>query len=425
MAITILGICIFFMLGHALRVLFEKKKVPDLLFLILIGYLLGPVFGVLKLEDFGKVGSVLATIALIVILYEGGLGLKTRELLSSSLPALGLALITFVLVGVATAGLVLLLTKQTLFTAILMGVGIGSTSSAIVIPLVQVLNISNDAKTILSLESALTDVLVIVVFLILLESANRTGFNTADVMVGIGPNTVKAVLLGLFFGFIWAFLRKRFKEVTDVAFAGEAWALFTYSLIELMGLNGAMGVLALGFMLSNMGLLPEWAKNLCNPEAVDSADMALLTEVTLLLRTFFFLYLGMLIQLSNVKILALALLLTVVVFAIRFIATRIVFRPKRYSRFDAMMVTAMGPRGLACAVIAMIPVQRNLVGGQFIQDTVFAVIPFTILVTSCLVFLLENPRTQERFHKFFLMYPERSTPPSSTPLAPESIPPGQ
>lgn len=80
MAFAIIGLAVLFFLGHALNWLFIKTKIPDLLILVIMGYLAGPVFGVLKADDFGKVGPILSTMALVVILYEGGLHLSARDL---------------------------------------------------------------------------------------------------------------------------------------------------------------------------------------------------------------------------------------------------------------------------------------------------------------------------------------------------------
>ena len=69
-----------------------------------------------------------------------------------------------------------------------------------------------------------------------------------------------------------------------------------------------------------------------------------------------------------------------------------------------MMITAMGPRGLATAVLATIPLQRGMAGGEWIQSTLFAVIPITIFVTAVLVFLSERPwfryKTERLYGKF-------------------------
>jgi NhaP-type Na+/H+ and K+/H+ antiporter len=66
-----------------------------------------------------------------------------------------------------------------------------------------------------------------------------------------------------------------------------------------------------------------------------------------------------------------------------------------------MTVTAMGPRGLACAVLATIPFQRGFVDGIFVQNVVFAVIPLTILVTAILVALFENNKVRAKLQGFW------------------------
>ena len=95
MSSVLIGLSLLFFIGHALNWFFEKTKIPDLLVLIIFGYMIGPVFGLVDITDFGKVGAALSTIALVVILYEGGLHLNARDLLTSSLPALGITLIGF------------------------------------------------------------------------------------------------------------------------------------------------------------------------------------------------------------------------------------------------------------------------------------------------------------------------------------------
>ena len=126
--------------------------------------------------------------------------------------------------------------------------------------MVKKLSISDKTKTILSLESAFTDVLTIVIFLVLVDSFASGIFKSTDLFVGIGPKTLIALLMGTAGGLIWAFLKKKYPQVVNMHFAGEAWAILVYGLIESTKHNGALGVLALGFMLANLDLLPRWFK---------------------------------------------------------------------------------------------------------------------------------------------------------------------
>ncbi len=401
MAITIICMASLFFLGHSLNWFFVKTKIPDLLILVSIGYLAGPVFGFVNVADLGQVGQVMSTVALVVILYEGGLNLNTRDLMTSTLPALGLTLFGFSsIVGVATL-VAHFLGGLDWGMAVLLGVGIGSTSSAIVIPMVKQLSVSGNVKTVLGLESAFTDVLTIVIFLVLVDSLSSGVFNMNDLLVGIGPKTLCAGLIGLGFAIVWAILKKKYSNIFNMTFSGEAWALLTYGVLEFFSFNGAIGVLTLGFFLANLHLFPKWLTSIMSSIPVTYKDLSLLKEATFLLRTFFFLYLGLLVKFSNIKIVMIAVLLSVLIFVTRFFTIKAVFRGEKYSGLDKMIAVAMGPRGLACAVLATIPFNKGIAGGEFLRDCLFAIIPITILLTALFVAFSEQAKVQEKYqHKF-------------------------
>ena len=403
MATAVIGVALIFFLGHALRWVFIHTKIPDLLLLVLLGFLIGPVFGIIEASAFGKVGPLLSTVALIVILYEGGITLHARDLVSSSLPAIGLSIMGFVFV-VLFAGVAAWLVTTDVGLSLLFGIGIGSTSSAIVIPTVKYLSVENKTKTILSLESAFTDVLAIVIFLVALDAILQGQFSTTQLLIGIGPNTIKAVIVGCASGILWSFLRNRFIFLLDIKFSGEAWALLSYGVLEMMQLNGAIGVLALGFTLGNLDLLPQFAKNFLSRKPMSRIDLELLGEVTFLLKTTFFIFLGMQIKFSNWKIVVFSIVVTALIFILRYFTVLAVLSKKHYNQLDAMITTAMGPRGLACAVLATLPLQRGIAGGAWLQDTMFSLIPMTIIVTALFIVLCENDTVREHFARFFKKY---------------------
>ena len=78
-----------------------------------------------------------------------------------------------------------------------------------------------------------------------------------------------------------------------------------------------------------------------------------------------------------------------------------------------MVSVAMGPRGLACAVLATLPLQKGLEGGQWLQDTLFAVIPMTIIFTALFVIASENKNLREKLGRLFQSYQD-DTPPQKT-----------
>ena len=403
MAIAIFGLASLFFVGHLLQWVFIKTKIPDLLILIALGFLIGPsAFEIVSYESLGQVGTVLATVTLIIILYEGGLHLNASDLLKSSLPSLTLSFLSFFLiVSLSTLFLAPFFSTP---TALLIGLGIGSTSSAIVFPLIKPLNLKEETKIRLSLESAFTDVLAIIAFLAVLDSILTENYKLTSLVLSFGTKPLISIVMGVVFALLWAFFRKVFSHLFNMPFSTEAWSLLTYALIELLNLNGPIGILAFGFALANLNFLPSILSGLFNLKPISDNEISLLKEISFLLKTFFFLYLGMLIQLSALNIFILAVLLTLLIFITRYITVRLVFSKKQFSYFDALISMGMGPRGLACAVLATLPLQKGYVHGEFIQNLIFYIILISIVSTSIFVIFGQKKLFQKIFAPLFKPY---------------------
>lgn len=405
MEIAIIGLALLFFGGHALQWFFEKTKIPDLLILIGIGYTLGPGLGIIGHEQLGQVGELVATLALIVILYEAGLHLSTRELAESWGPSLLLSLLTFVGIGLV----VILITTPFLgsMLAVLVAFAVGSTSSAIVIPMVKFLTLDQKTKTILSLESAFTDIFAIVLFLVTVEGIKAGQMDPYSILYSIGPKTLISMGLGVLFAFVWASFKKYAQDYTQMKFAGESWALLCYGLAQILNLNGAMAVLCLGFCLANLNLLPPRLTQLFSKVPVSFEDMALLKEITFLLKTFFFLYLGLLISFSDWVPVSIGAAIAISIFVTRYFAVKILFPARKgQSLLDVLTLAAMGPRGLACAVLATIPLQENFDHGLKIQQILFATIPISIFLTASFIFVCENNKFRKKLKFLFPSHPD-------------------
>ena len=57
---------------------------------------------------------------------------------------------------------------------------------------------------------------------------------------------------------------------------------------------------------------------------------------------------------------------------------------------DASLMAMMTPKGLVSAVLAAIPLQRGVEGGETIQMLVYSIIFFSIIFMSLLIFFLKN-----------------------------------
>ena len=63
--IILIGLFIFW--GHYLNGVFERKSIPDVLGLMFIGLLIGPIFHLVDPASFGKFGPIFSNLVLIFI----------------------------------------------------------------------------------------------------------------------------------------------------------------------------------------------------------------------------------------------------------------------------------------------------------------------------------------------------------------------
>jgi cell volume regulation protein A len=388
--ILILGFLYF--LSHFFSWVFEKSRVPDVLLLILLGLVIGPLLGYVIPADFGKVGPVMTTIALTVILFESGTSLKLSTLRSAAGPTLTLGLLTFVLT-VALVTCVGFLAGLGMLQAILLGSILGGTSAAVVIPLVNALGMDENPKTILILESAITDVLCIILSFSLIKALESGNVQVGTMLSEIGLSLGVAAILGFASGLIWLQLWKVVHRFPNSTFTTIAYAFVVYGFVDSIGYSGAIGALTLGLTIAN-------SKQFTATESpLSPTERRFYSEIVFLLKTFFFVYLGISMQFDRPLLVLVALLGIVMVYAARLGVTRLVVS-KTVQRSDATLISIMIPKGLAAAVLASVPTQKGLEGGAEIQAITFAGVFISILLTALMIPALKLGKIQSFYQAF-------------------------
>lgn len=410
--VILLGLLVF--LAHVLEDFFARTKVPDVLLLLGLGLLLGPASGLVQPEDLGAAGPVFTTVTLVVILFEGGLGLDLKEVSRSLAGAAGLTLWGFVASLVVVPLVAKPLLGFTWLQGLTLGAILGGTSSAVVIPVVQRIAIGHWARTVLALESALSDVLVIVVALALMGAQAHGQVRVGSLLGGMLAAFLLAALLGFLAGIMWSLALNRIRGLQKSIFTTPAFVIVVYGLVEVLGYSGAIAALALGITLGNLDALP-LAFLRRTPEtlaSLTSTERQVFAEVVFLLKTFFFVYVGISIQLSSPPLVLVGALLTLALFAVRVPVVHSSLRASGCTRFEAAVAGAMTPKGLAAAVVASVPLQMGLPRGLEVKLTAFSVVLFSILLASVLVFLIERGWFNPLARLFYFRY---AVPPDSGP----------
>lgn len=191
--------------GIAAQLAANLLNIPSILLLLLGGLLVGPIFGVVDPDQvFGPLIFPLTSLGVALILFEGGLGLKFKDL-----PKVGRMVRNLTLLGsLITAALVTVLAfwllEFPLPLAALLGALLIVTGPTVVQPLLRSIKVAPDVAAALRWESLLTDPLGAVLALLIFESLGQPGLAALPMLGAWG--FFKFVLIGLLLGLIFGAL---------------------------------------------------------------------------------------------------------------------------------------------------------------------------------------------------------------------------
>ena len=392
--IAIIGLLIF--AAHLFSSIFSKRRIPDVLFLIIIGLLIGPLTHWVDSEKLTLLGSILSAVTLVLILFESGIQLSFNNLKDSFRPSLRLTALNFVFSAVAVWLGGWLVLKLNPIISLMMGCVLGGTASAVVIPTVRQLKMSQKSSTILILEAAIGNVFSIVLALALLEAINSQHVEFGMIFGNIFSSFILATLIGLLGSIFWALILDKVREIKYSVLTTPAFVFIIYGINEWMGYSGAIAALAFGIGMANIdgiydGLLKKVVKK--RPANLNDTERSLFSELVLLLKTFFFVYVGMSIQLYEWRPIVIGLAVTVMLFILRIPVVRLAITHKdQIPDKEQRYMSAIDPKGLTAAVLATqaLAYIPDMEIGFFIRNIVFSVILFSIVINSILIPLISR-----------------------------------
>jgi len=209
--ILILGVVI--LVGFIGNFFFKKTRVPESVFLMLIGIALGPVLGIVSGEFFVENASFLISLALVVVLLDSGLALNMAKAAKNAPKALVFTILVMLSTISVVAGVTYFFFGWPLINGIFLGI-IGSGTTTITIThLVERLSIGRNTKTLLILESVINDITLITSISILLMFMSTEG--KSSILKVVFNELGVSFILGLAFALVWAYIFLRTQPRAD------------------------------------------------------------------------------------------------------------------------------------------------------------------------------------------------------------------
>ncbi len=376
--ILLLAASVVIILGVLGEAFFKKTGIPDILFLMVLGIIIGPVLGIIQPAAVLEIVPYFAAVALIIIMFDGGLNLHIGKVLKTAHFAVILVLVGFAI----SVGIVASLAHYGLgwewIDSILLGSIVGGSSSIIVFGLVQKIRISDDAKSMLSFESALTDIFAVIIAFVLFEAALSGEFSLDLLGVTIGKAILVGLVLGFGVGIPWMFVISKLKNAQHSYMLTIGMVFLLFFLATSFGESGALTALVFGLMLGKKTYFSRLLK-VKFPE--DTIDNSLHNQVTFLVRAFFFVFVGLLASFAQLEYVIFGIVAAIAIYIGRIIITKSVL-VRGFSKLDKKVTSVMIPRGLAAAVLATFPLSMGLPNAEAYPQIIFFVVLTSVIITT-------------------------------------------
>lgn len=370
------GVTIF--LGVAGEAFFKKTGIPDIAFLMVLGVIIGPVLGIIQTDTVLEIVPYFAALALIIIMFDGGLNLDIKQIMKTAHFALVLAILGFILSMVIVTMIAHYGLGWEWLDSILLSSIVGGSSSIIVFSLVRQIRVSEETKSMLSFESALTDILATIVAFIMFEAVLSGHFDLELLGVTFGNAVTVGLLLGLGVGIPWMYVTTKLSNAQHSYMLTLGILFVLFFLARSFGESGALTALVFGLMLGNRYRLSRYLRFKL-PDI--STDDTMHNQLTFLVRSFFFVFVGLLASFGQIEYIIFGIIATLIIYFGRTILTKISLTNK-FSQLDRKVTSVMIPRGLAAAVLATFPLTLGLPNGEAYPQIVFFIIMASVIITT-------------------------------------------
>src|SRR3989344_3760702 len=376
--VLLLVAAIIIFLGVTGEAFFKRTGIPDIAFLMVLGVIVGPVFGIIPTDIVIDIVPYFAAIALIIMIFDGGLKLDIRNIIRTAHYALLLSVLGFVTSVIVVTIIALYGLGWNMIESILLRVIVGGSSSIIVFGLVRRLPISDKTKSMLSLESAITDILVTITAFVLFDILVSGQFVPDLALGAFGKSIAVGLVLGFGIGIPWTYVTTKLQN-TQHSYMLTIGILFVIFFVEKsLGGTGALAPLIFGLMLGNKQLLSRYMR-FTIPEI--SYDDPTHNQLTFLVRSFFFVFVGLLATLDRIEFIFFGVVAAILIYLTRIGIVKVSLG-KRFSLFDKKVTSAMIPRGLAAAVVATIPLTIGIANAEVYPQIVFVIILSSVIITT-------------------------------------------
>ncbi|MDZ5474481.1 potassium/proton antiporter [Bacillus sp. 31A1R] len=393
----------FILLGSFLLILgvlstkFSSRiGVPALVLFIAVGMIVGSDGLGFIYFDNAHFAQLIGVIALVIILFEGGLQTKWTTVKPVIVPSLSLATVGVFITTAIVAIAAKLILDVTWFEAILFGSIVGSTDAAAVFAILKGQNIRPRLGSTLEAESGTNDPMAVFLTITFIQLITIDDNNILLLVLSFFWQMIIGLLIGLLFGKLATFAINKINLDSSGLYPvfALAFALLTYGLTDLINASGLLAVYVAALIIGNSDLTYRHSIFKFNE------GFAWMMQILM------FVILGLLVfpsQLFTFDVVISGLLLALIlIFIARPIAVFLSTIKMGFNTKEKIFLSWAGLRGAVPIVLATFPMIAGLENSQIFFNVVF----FVVLLSA----LLQGTSIPYLAGRLGLTGPEKVTP---------------
>jgi len=375
-------VALILILGIGAQLLARRVRVPSVLFLILVGVVVGPHgIGVVTRETFGSGLSTVVGLSVAVIVFDGAFSLRRERVREASRASFLLVTVGAFLTFVGTTLAVHFTLDESWALSALVGALLIATGPTVITPILEVIEVREPVSAALETEGIVNDVTAAVASVVVFEVlviGGGTAFDTAVVFIG---HLSVGVASGIVVAFALVYILRHLGSVGDnppqaARFLALGGAVAAYGGAEVVAPEaGVAGAAVAGIIVGNADI----------PHRGEIEGFG--RDLTLVVLSFVFISLAALLDFEAVFSLGVAgvAFVAVVVLVVRPIVIMLSIRSERFTRGEKLFMSAVGPRGIIPASVATLFAVDLAVGGQAEEaQTLIGAVFLVIFVTVVL-----------------------------------------
>ncbi len=368
------------LLGFVGEIAFRKKRIPDMLLLLLIGILIhySRIIPDTYISILRLLLPFVGIVALILIVFGGLLRLDLQKFGHSVSKGIAIAVADLAFVMGLMTPLLYFVFKVPLLISLLLSTILSETAAPFIIPLMARIKLDEDMTHSIEVETIFNSVLNVIGALLILSIINQqtslvsiTGFLFGSVS--------EAIVLGGIVGILWLIVLKQAAAphyyIATIAVLFLIWGVSDY-----IGASAILATFIFSIIISNS--LPI-SKILKISGTVDTSQLNYFNqEITFIVLTIFYVYTGILVNIFDFQALLMALIFTAALVAIRFFEIFSLNGITQWFGKDSLLVSSFVHRGPTVIVLIGILLSSNpSIAGTY-SNVIFYIVILTILVGS-------------------------------------------